>query len=86
MKYKVSIAIPIYNASKYLNRCLDSLINQSIGLDNIEIICVDDCSSDNSVDIIKEYCNKYPQSFKLLKRSKNSGGAGAPRNDSIRLA
>ena len=42
----ISIIVPIYNVEKYLNACLESLVQQSY--DNIEIICVDDCSKDNS--------------------------------------
>ena len=50
---KVSILVPIYNAQKYLSQCLDSLINQT--LDDIEIICINDGSIDNSLEIIKDY-------------------------------
>lgn len=53
--YKVSVIIPIYNAEKYLKECLDSVINQS--LKNIEIICVNDGSTDNSINILNEYKN-----------------------------
>lgn len=53
----VSVIIPIYNASKYLERCLSSLCKQS--LNNIEIICIDDGSTDNSAQIIKKFENKY---------------------------
>ena len=53
----VSVIIPIYNASKYLERCLSSLCKQS--LKNIEIICIDDGSTDNSAQIIKKFENKY---------------------------
>lgn len=53
---KVSIVVPIYNVEKYLGACLDSLTNQT--LKDIEIICVDDCGTDNSVDIVKQYMQK----------------------------
>lgn len=52
-KFKLSIIVPVYNASPYLHRCIDSLINQTIG--NIEIILIDDGSKDNSLSICKEY-------------------------------
>jgi glycosyltransferase involved in cell wall biosynthesis len=55
-KFKISIIIPIYKAEKYLNDCLDSLINQS--LTNIQIICINDESPDNSLNILKEYSKK----------------------------
>ena len=53
---KISIIIPIYNASKYLTECLDSVTNQT--LKEIEIICVNDGSTDNSLDIIKNFALK----------------------------
>ena len=52
-KYKISIIIPIYKAEKYLNDCLDSLVNQT--LTDIQIICINDESPDNSINILKEY-------------------------------
>lgn len=56
MSKKVSIIIPVHNAQNYLSECLDSLVNQT--LKDIEIICVDDYSSDDSVRIVKEYAKK----------------------------
>ena len=50
---KVSIIVPIFNVEKYLRECLDSLINQT--LDDIEIICANDGSTDNSAQILQEY-------------------------------
>ena len=50
---KVSIIIPIYNSEKYLKQCLESIINQTYK--NIEIICINDGSTDNSEKIIKDY-------------------------------
>ena len=52
-KYKISVIIPIYKAEKYLNDCLDSLVNQT--LTDIQIICINDESPDNSINILKEY-------------------------------
>ena len=50
--YKISMIIPVYNAEKYLKRTINSIINQSIGFENIELILVDDNSQDNSKSII----------------------------------
>ena len=76
---KVSVIIPIYNVEKYLRKCLDSVINQT--LKDIEIICVNDCSADNSENIIKEYMDKDSR-IKLVN-NKSNGGIGYSRNIGI---
>lgn len=73
---KVSVVLPIYNVEKYLPKCLDSVINQT--LRDIEIICVNDCSTDNCENIIKEYIKKDNR-IKLINNEKNSG-VGISRN------
>ena len=55
---KVSVIVPVYNVEKYLKKCLDSLINQT--LKEIEIIVVNDGSTDGSGEIIKQYKKQYP--------------------------
>ena len=52
----VSILVPCYNVEKYLNQCLDSIVNQT--LKDIEIICINDGSTDSTLDIIKSYADK----------------------------
>ena len=58
MKIKVSVIVPVYNVEKFIDKCLDSLVNQT--LKEIEIIVVNDGSPDNSQKIIDEYVKKYP--------------------------
>lgn len=70
LKPKVSIIIPVYNVEKYISECLESCINQT--LKDIEIIIVDDCGSDKSMDIAKEYAKKDGR-IKIIKNSKNMG-------------
>lgn len=53
---KVSIIVPVYNVARYLGECLDSVINQT--LDDIEIICINDGATDNSLEILEEYAKK----------------------------
>ena len=53
MKLKLSVIIPVYNVENYLRECLDSVVNQTTN--NYEIIIINDGSTDNSLDIIKEY-------------------------------
>lgn len=69
-KGKLSIIVPIYNTSKYLRKCLDSVIEQTYK--NLEIILVNDCSTDNSQEIINEYCKK-DERFKCVNNPKNLG-------------
>ena len=52
----ISVIIPVYNVEKYLRECLDSVINQTYK--NLEIICVNDCSTDSSPEILEEYAKK----------------------------
>lgn len=68
---KVSVIVPIYNVEKYLERCLESLVKQTF--QDIEIICVNDCSLDNSQKIIEKYKERYPQMIKLVINQKNCG-------------
>ena len=77
--YKISMIVPIYNGEKYLGRAVDSIINQSIGFENIELILINDCSKDNSKEIILEYAKKY-DNIVPINLEKNSGCAGIPRN------
>ncbi len=78
----ISVIIPVYNVEKYLPECLDKTLGQS--LHNIEIICIDDCSTDNSLKILKEYSAKDPR-MKVLEMNKNSG-SGPVRNLGIQRA
>jgi len=70
IKPKISIVLPIYNVEKYLKIALESLLVQT--LKDIEIICVDDCSSDNSYFIALEYEKKDPR-IKVIKQPENKG-------------
>lgn len=78
-KLKVSIITPVFNSSEFIEETMISVINQSYI--NWEMIFVDDCSSDNSVEIIKEY-QKKDDRFKLFLLDKNSG-SGVARNKAI---
>ena len=80
--YKVSIIIPVYNTEKYLRKCLDSVCNQT--LQDIEIICVNDCSTDDSLEILKEYASNDNR-IKIINFTENKGAAVA-RNTAIEQA
>lgn len=78
---KVSVIMPVYNVENYLRQCLDSVINQT--LREIEIICVDDGSSDNSLKILLEYAAKDKR-ITVIKQ--NNLYAGVARNAGIAVA
>ena len=83
--YKISIIVPVYNQEDTLKRAFDSIKNQSFGFENLEVIFVDDASTDNSVNIIKELSDNY-KNVKSIQLSENSGFAGKPRNVGIENA
>lgn len=83
MSIKVSIIVPVYNTENYLTRCLESLVNQS--LKEIEIILINDCSTDHSVDILEKYKQKYPDKIIIVDLKENKGPGGA-RNEGISIA
>lgn len=79
---KVSIVVPVYKTEKYLEKCLDSLVNQT--LKDIEIIAVNDGSPDNSLSILKKYKKKYPD--KVVVINKENEGVAVARNNAIEVA
>lgn len=79
---KVSVIIPVYNTEDYLRKCLDSVCNQT--LSDIEIICINDCSTDSSLEILKEYSSNDNR-IKLINFDENKGAAVA-RNTGINIA
>lgn len=74
----VSVIIPVYNVEQYLRQCLDSVVNQT--LKDIEIICVNDSSTDNSLAILNEYAARDSR-IKVITQP--NGGAGAARNNGL---
>lgn len=92
-QYKISVIIPVYNGEKYLKNALDSLLNQTIGFENLEVIIVNDCSSDNSKEIIEEFkmensvFNESGSSNIItIHLDENIGGAYGPRNIALQHA
>ncbi|MFV0484956.1 MAG: glycosyltransferase [Candidatus Saccharimonadales bacterium] len=84
MAIKVSIVVPVYNTEQYLSRCLDSLVGQTMGESSLEILVVDNNSTDGSAKIIKKYAREYPNLIKTLTCKKQ--GVSAARNVGIRAA
>ena len=80
-KYDVSVIIPVYNAENYLRECIDSVLNQTMG--SIEIVLINDGSTDHSLDIIKEYSTKYDNVVFIDQENK---GVCIARNAGIEIA
>ena len=81
----VSIIIPCYNESDSIGATLDSVLNFNYPKEMIEIIVVDDRSTDNSIEVIRNYMKKDPR-IKLIINNRNSGGAAEPTNLGIKSA
>lgn len=82
MNQLISVIIPIYNVEKYLRQCLDSVINQTYK--NLEIICINDCTTDSSDKILEEYAKKDPRI--IVKKNSQNLGLGLSRNEGIKIA
>ena len=78
----ISVVIPVYNVASYLEECIKSAIHQSYS--NLEILCIDDCSTDASIEIIKSFAIFEPR-IRLISHQHNLG-LGAARNTGIELA
>ena len=82
MNKKLSIIVPVYNVEKYIDKCLNSLVNQTI--DNFEIIIVVDGSQDKSIDVVKKYKNQYPELIEFFETENH--GLSAARNYGLERA
>lgn len=78
---KVSVIVPVYNVEKYLEKCLETLISQT--LKDIEIICINDGSKDSSLNILKKYALN-DERIKII--DKHNEGLSAARNDGLNAA
>ena len=81
---EVSVIISMYNAENFVGECLTSLLNQT--LKNIEVIVVDDCSTDNSAAVVKNFLPQFDGRLTFLSTKKNSGYPGLPRNLALTTA
>lgn len=82
-KYKASVIVPVYNVEPFLKDCLDSLVNQTINLKDIEILLINDGSTDNSLSI----CYEYQKNYECIKVfTKDNEGLSATRNYGIKRA
>ena len=84
-KSKITVITPVYNAEKNLKKTMDSVINQSIGLKNIQYILVDDGSTDSSRTILLDYANQH-ENIVVVFLAENTGTPAEPRNLGIELS
>ena len=82
---KISVIIPCYNVGNMVSECIDSIISQTIGLEHLEIILVDDASTDDTVSVLKKYEEKYPDNI-MLVLCENNGRQGTARNIGLSYA
>ena len=80
-KPKISVIVPVYNVEKYIKKCLDTIISQTFS--DIEIICVNDGSTDSSRKILEEYKNK---DSRIIIIDKKNGGLSSARNAGMKVA
>lgn len=85
MEKVVSVIIPCYNVERYIDRCVKSLVNQTLGVENMELIFVDDASTDTTVEKISVWEQKYPESI-LVIRCEENHKQGAARNIGLQYA
>lgn len=85
VKYLISVIIPTSNSEKFLDACINSLINQSLGFEKLEVIFADDGSDDSTPEILRDYSNKY-ENVTAIFSEKNTGSPSKPRNMGIENA
>lgn len=81
----VTVVVAVYNTMPYLTECLDSLVGQSIGHERLQVVAVDDGSTDDSGKELDRYAQRYPDVFTVVHQP-NSGGPAAPSNRALDLA
>ena len=79
-----SIIIPVYNGEQYIKNCLDSIYRQGVGDDDFDVICVNDCSTDNTAQVISEY-GKFQKNIRLINHETNRR-QGSARNTGVKVA
>ncbi len=81
----VSVIVPVYNTMPYLTQTLESLVGQTIGLDRLQVVTVDDGSTDGSGEELDRFADQYPETFVVVHQP-NSGGPATPCNRGLELA
>lgn len=82
---KITVVTAAYNAEKFIGKTIESVLNQSLGTDQIEYIIVDDCSTDQTAEVAASYASQH-KNVTLITLHENTGSPGTPRNIGIELA
>ncbi|MCW5248933.1 glycosyltransferase family 2 protein [Streptomyces sp. SHP 1-2] len=82
---KVSVIIPVYNAAEHLPQCLQSIVDQSIGFGSVEVVAVDDGSTDGGGALLDAWAERHPGRIRVVHQE-NSGAPGGPRNRAVAMA
>ena len=80
----VSVIIPMYNSAKFIPQTLESLLYQT--MKNFEVVVIDDCSTDNSIAVVKNFAERFSGRLHIIKLPKNTGTPGLPRNVGVQMA
>lgn len=81
-QYKISVVTAVYNVEEYLEEMIESILSQTIGLKNIQLILVDDGSQDHSGKICDKYATQHPENIKVIH--KDNGGVSSARNEGLK--
>jgi len=84
-EYRISVILAVYNVEKYIEKAFQSLLGQTIGFSNLQIIFVDDNSTDNSRKMVQKYAEQYENIFGIYLTD-HSGACGKPRNEGVNIA
>ena len=84
-KKAISVIVCAYNGEKFIDRCVKSIVNQTIGVQNLEIILVNDASTDNTLEKFKQWEEQYPEDIMVITYKDNKGAGGA-RNTGLQYA
>lgn len=83
---KISVIVPCYNSEKYIEECFASLREQTLGLEDLQVIFVNDASTDNTLEYLQRYASEYPQSVEVIDLEKNHRQGGARNRGLVRAA
>lgn len=74
-KYKFSVIMAVYNVEEYIEEAMQSILDQTIGFEHIQVIMVDDCSTDSSASICERYAALYPENVVVCAQTEQYGGS-----------